>query len=115
VKKGKLLACANEIYKYVFDEISFSIDHIKLLLNFRPSTPKAEREVLIRNQMLSRPCKSQMRKAKVFWWSAFSSKHLFIEAAFHRMAFSSSFQNCKQNFCSTSTSKVNDDLVGVTL
>jgi hypothetical protein len=28
----------------------------------------------------------------VYWWSAFSSKRLFIEAAFHRMAFSSNAQ-----------------------
>ncbi len=51
---------------------------------------------------------------------------LFIEAPFHRKGFSSnglfikctissSFQNCKQNFCSTSASKVIDDLVRVTL
>ncbi len=50
----------------------------------------------------------------------------FIKAAFHRSGFSSSgffiestisssFQNCKQNVCSTSTSKVIDDFVGVTL
>jgi hypothetical protein len=49
---------------------------------------------------------------------------LFIEAPFHRNGFSlnglfieckiiSNFQNCKQNFCSTSASKVIDDLVGV--
>jgi hypothetical protein len=52
---------------------------------------------------------------------------LSIKAAFHRMSFSSNgrhfiectnssnFQNCKQNFCSTSTSKVINDLVRVTL
>jgi hypothetical protein len=45
---------------------------------------------------------------------------LFIKAPFHRSGFSSNglfikctissnFQNCKQNFCSTSTSKVIDD------
>jgi hypothetical protein len=51
---------------------------------------------------------------------------LFIEAPFHRSGFSSNnlfiectiscnFQNCKQNFCSASTSKVIDDLVRVTI
>ena len=39
--------------------------------------------------------------------SGFSSNGFFIECKV-----SSSFQNCKQNFCSTSTSKVIDDLVG---
>ncbi len=59
-------------------------------------------------------------------WSGFSSKQVFIETGFHRNGFSSngffiectissSFQNCKLNFCSTSTSKVIDDLVRVTL
>jgi hypothetical protein len=57
----------------------------------------------------------------IFHQSAFSSKRLFIKAPFHQMAFSSntqiscSFQNCNQNFCRTSTSKVIDDLVRVTL
>jgi hypothetical protein len=53
-------------------------------------------------------------------------KCLFIKAPFHQNGFSwnglfieytivSNFQNCKQNFCSTSASKLIDDLVGVTL
>jgi hypothetical protein len=45
-----------------------------------------------------------------FHRNGFSTNGLFIECTI-----SSSFQNCKQNLCSTSTSKVIDDLVGVTL
>jgi hypothetical protein len=53
--------------------------------------------------------------------------NIFDEAAFHQSRFSSNgrhfiectislnFQNCKQNLCSTSTSKVINDLVRVTL
>jgi hypothetical protein len=45
-----------------------------------------------------------------FHQNGFSSNGLFIECTIV-----SSFQNCKQNFCSTSASKVIDDLVRVTL
>jgi hypothetical protein len=43
-----------------------------------------------------------------FLRSGFSSNGFFIKwEAFHRMhTISSNFQNCKQNFCNTSTSKV---------
>jgi hypothetical protein len=55
-----------------------------------------------------------------------SSGVLFIKAPFHQNGIPSNglfiectivsnFQNCEQNFCSTSASKVIDDLVGVTL
>jgi hypothetical protein len=44
-----------------------------------------------------------------FHWNGFSSKGLFIECTIV-----SNFQNYKQNFSSTSASKVIDDLVVVT-
>jgi hypothetical protein len=55
-------------------------------------------------------------------YAAYENKILFIEAPFQWSGFSSNglfigctivcnFQNCKQNFCSTSASKVIDDLV----
>jgi hypothetical protein len=45
-----------------------------------------------------------------FHQNGFSSNGLFIKSTTV-----SNFQNCKQNFCSTSASKVIDDLGGVTL
>jgi hypothetical protein len=66
----------------------------------------------------------------VFFWvdlehiskEVFLVECLFIEGPFHQSGFSSNgfkvkctivsnFQNCMQNFCSTSTSKIIDDLV----